>query len=282
MVVCPVVTGTAHHLRLVPREIFEHRVHGVRRERRRMLAELLEDEQVDGRQFRIGLVAARAQHESTRRVERVVSAHVRSRLHGANERIDLRFRRGVITRAEHVDTPTGGEVAVEIQTGGVARLRHGEAVKVLEMPFGEQAVPRRTGACTRRRHGDHHARFVGVFLPCTVGIGDAHREDATVAVNVLGVQSGPTMSVAPRPRPHARAVVQRTIGQRVFDTVGIHPRRNVEGARLQRINDRRITCAEPRHQVVDDEQRRDATRHLYGMDVRIDPVRRLHVVAAGR
>ena len=281
MVVRPVVAGTAHDSRFVPREVFVHRVHGISGERRGMLAELLEDEEVFWRQLGVGKIAARSQHEPAGRVKRVVSAHVGSSLHRAHERQDLRLAHRVIPGAEHVHTPAGREVAVQVETCRIARLVDGESVIVFDQAFGEQSVPLLAGWCAERADGNHHARLFGMLHPSPVDVGDAHGENATVTVDVLRVETRPAVAVAPRPRAHARAVKERTVGQRILDTVGVHARSDVEGASSQRFDHRRVTSDVLRDEVMHDVERGDTASDFDGMDVRVDPVRGLRVMLAG-
>lgn len=153
-----------------------------------------------------------------------------------------------------------------------------EPVVIFDDALSEQAIARDAGRCAERPNGHHHAWLVGMLHPSTIDVGDAHREYPPVAVDVLRMKPRPAVPVAPWPRAHARAVEERSVGERVFYSVGVDARCDVERARAQRLAHRGVARDEPRDEIVDDVQRCDSAGDFDRVDVGIDPMRRFRVV----
>ena len=281
VLVHPVVGGAAHRVGRVPGEVLVDRVRRVAGEARADLGHLGPGPRVEARQLRIGLHRRGAQQHAAAGVERVVAADVRARADGANERIDLRLAERVIARAADAAAPPGWKVAVEVEPLDRTRRGDGEPVVVGDRALEHDPVPQRTGRCALRRHGHHQPRIAGVRRPAAVRIGDADRQDPPVTVDVLDVETRPTVAVAPRPGARAGAAHARPIGQHPLGAVGVHPRHDVEGPCAERLHDRRLALAIPRGEPPDDRTGSDTGRELDRVDVGIDPVGRLRVVRAG-
>ena len=83
--------------------------------------------------------------------------------------------------------PIGGEVAVEVEPFQRGCDRDDVAVVVLDHALGEEPV---IGAAFLIRPAlDHQPRVALRDLPVACRVGDAHLEDAAVAVDVGGVQA---------------------------------------------------------------------------------------------
>ena len=150
VLVRPVVGGAAHRVRLVPREVLEDRVHGIRGQRRADRAELLPGPQVLRWDRRIGLRRRRSQQHAAAGVEGVVPADVGPGDDGPHQGVDLRLRQRMVARPAHLRRPAGREVAVEVETLRRPRCRDGESVEVLDGPFDQQPVARRAARRTGR------------------------------------------------------------------------------------------------------------------------------------
>ena len=148
----------------------------------------------------------------------------------------------MIARAENAHAPTGRKVSVQIETGRVARLVDGEAVVVFDQAFLNQSVSCRAAWCTERSDGHHDASILLMFDPSAIGVGDAHRQNSSVAVDVLRMKTRPQMTIAPWPRSHTRAMKEWLVGKCVFDAVGVDAWGNIKSSRAQRLDNRFITC----------------------------------------
>jgi len=96
--------------------------------------------------------------------------------------------------------------AVQIEARWIAWHRNGETVEILDRPLIEQAISSDTWFDAEWTNRNHHSWFAGMFDPCAVRIGNAHRANRPIAVNVSNVEAWPPESVPPWPRTNARAV----------------------------------------------------------------------------
>ena len=119
-----------------------------------------------------------------------------------------------------------------------------------------------------------------MVLPQAVRIGDAHLQDAAVAVDVLDGEALDLLLVV-RIRPRARADPFRLVGERPFGAVRIDPRAEVERARVERARDVGI-LAVLRDERVQEVEVRGRRRDLGRMDVAVDPERGLFGGGTGR
>ncbi len=171
--------------------------------------------------------------------------------------------------------PVRREVAVEVEAlrvAGHAGDADRGAVIVLDAAFGQQAVVLAAGRIERIAP---HQQFwlLRVLLPRPVGIGDAHLQDAAVAVEVLGNQPLDRLFVE-RIAARRRAHVLRPVGHRPLGAVGIDARADVERARIERAADLGIGVL-ALHQPVGEVQARARRRQFDRVDVAVDPVRGL-------
>ncbi len=191
----------------------------------------------------------------------------------------LGFAGGVGAGADLLEflPPVGGEIAVQVQAFAVGVGGDLQAVEVLERAFGNDAVVLAAEFAGFARH--HQPRFGGVLLVWPVWVGDAHREDPAVAVDVLDGQAVHRLLVV-GVGPGGRADVARPRQQRQFGAVGIQPRRHVDHARVQKLADLRVGVV-ARNELVQPVQAGRAGRQLGGVDIAVDPERGLVVVGAG-
>ena len=176
--------------------------------------------------------------------------------------------------------PARREVAVEVEPFEVGVDLDRQAVVVPDQR------PRASAGSTRRRTRPARARPSGAgpsraLLPRAVRIGDAHVEDAAVAVDVLGGEAVDRLLVE-RVAPRRRADVARPVGERRAR------RRRGSGAgrgrpracRAARVISASLPC------LVSSSCRKYRHRgrrgQLGGVDVAVDPERRLVVGGAGR
>ena len=119
-----------------------------------------------------------------------------------------------------------------------------------------------------------------MVLPQAVRIGNAHLQDAAVAVDVLDGEPLDLL-VVPRIGTRARAHPFRLVGERPFGAVRIDPRTDVERAGVERARHVRILAVlrDERLQEVEVGRRR---RDLGRVDVAVDPERGLLRRRTGR
>ena len=177
-----------------------------------------------------------------------------------DERAHFGLRRRERPRAQLLEflPPARRKIAVEIEP--LLRLleAHRVAVVVLDRPLGQDLVVRAAGL--DRIAPDHEPRLLRMVLPQAVGIGDAHLQDAAVAVDVLDGESLDLLLVV-RIRPRARADPFRLVGERPFGAVRIDPRAEVERARVERARHVGI-LAVLRDERVQEVERSRRTRRL--------------------
>ena len=113
--------------------------------------------------------------------------------------------------------------------------------------------------------------------PCAVWINDAHGEHAAVAVDVVLNKAWPLMAISPRPRPHTAAAIDRRIGQRRLDPIGVHTRHHIEGASAKRFEGCHIVALARGGEMMQQIQRCSTARDLDGMNVGVYPIGRLGV-----
>ena len=255
-------------------------MHGVSGEFGAPLAEFAPRPHIVGWKGTVAGGARRTQQHPAAGVKRVVAAHVRASTDCPHERIDFGFAEWVIATARHLGAPTRWEVAVHVEPLRWPRRGHGEPVVLHHVALVEEAIALHRAIGSLRRHRCHQPRVERRRHPRSVGVGDAHGENASVAIDVAFMQTGCTARIAPWPRAGAAAAKQRSVGQGPLDTVGVHPRHDVERASLQRAGDRGVG-AETRDQAVDDGQRRHTSGEFHRVDVRVYPVRRFGVVGSG-
>ena len=215
-------------------------------------------------------------------MERVEAADVRSGHDRSDQRVDLGLRQRVIARTGHLGAPAGGEVAVQIEPFRRRRRRDVEAVEVLDGAFVEHAVAGHVGVDAGRRDGHEQPVVVGMGDPRAVGVGEAHLEDAAVAIDVLLVETGPAMGVGERPRSHAGSPESGTVGEHPLGTIGVHPGHDVERAGAQRPGDRGVARSMAVDESLQQSARGDRGGQFDGVDAGVDPVRRFRVVRPGR
>ena len=278
VLVGPVVGGARHGGLLVPREVLVHRVDLVARGLGEAGAELLPRPHVQGRQGAVGLRARRPQEHATVGVVGVEAADVGPSRHGPHRGGDLGLAGGEVAGAGDAGAPAGRVVAVQVETFGRARGGHREAVVVVDGAFAEHAEEGAVVGAVVGPAGRHEAGLVGVGLPGAVGVGHAQREDATVAVDVVLVEAGGAVPIAPRPRARARAQVPGRVGHGQLGPVGVQAGHDVERPRGAGARHGGAGVGE---EPVDEVQRGHRAGELGGVDVGVDPHRRLGVVGAG-
>ena len=156
----------------------------------------------------------------------------------------------MIARAEHTHAPTRRKVSVQVETGWVTRLVNGEAGKIFDKAFLNQSVTRYIFWRSEWADGHHHASVLIVFNPSAVWVGNSHRQDSSVTVDILRMKTRPQMTIAPRPRPHTRAVKERSVGKCVFNTVGVDAWRNVKSSGAQCFDDCFVACVKFFYQIL--------------------------------
>ena len=174
--------------------------------------------------------------------------------------------------------PARREVAVEVEALEVGVDLDRQAVVVLDQPLGHQAVV--LAAELARLARDHQARVLLALLPRAVRIGDAHEEDAAVAVDVLGGEALDRLLVE-RIAPRRRADVARPVGERELGAVGVQARAEIDRARVEQLRDVGI-AAVLGEQLVEEVEHRRRRGQLGGVDVAVGPERRLVLGRAGR
>ena len=283
MFIGPVIRGPAHRVALVPREVLEDRMDHVVRQRGAVRAEFLPRPDIARRQRRIALRARRPEQYPTARVVGVVAADVRPGDDGPYECVDLGFAQWVIAGAGDASAPTGGEVAVHVEALRWPRRRDGEPVVVRNRAFAQHPVALRAfGDDSVDRHRHHHPGLIGVLDPRAVGIGDAHRQHPSVAIDVVFEQARPAVRIPVRPRTHTAAPKRRRIGERGFDPVGVDPRNDIERARPEGPQCHLVVAFRRGDEVMEQMQSRRPAGDLHRVDVRIHPVRRFRVVGTRR
>ncbi len=126
----------------------------------------------------------------------------------------------------------------------------------------------------------HQAWLLRMRFPQAVGIGNAHLQDAPVAVDVLDDEAIRLLFVE-RIRTRRRTHPFRPVRKRPFRAVGIDPRANVESPRVERARHLGIRTVLS-DQRVDEIERGRRRRHFGRMDVPVDPERRLFGCGSGR
>ena len=187
----------------------------------------------------------------------------------------------MIARAEHTHAPTCRKVSVQVETGWVTRLVNGEAVKVFDKAFLNQSVTRYIFWRSEWADGHHHASVLIVFNPSAVWVGNSHRQDSSVTVDILRMKTRPQMTIAPRPRPHTRAMKQWLVSEGVFDAVGVYAWCNIKSSCAQCFDNYFVAVIEFFDKVLNYVQCRCTTCDFGGVNVGVDPVRRFCMVCAG-
>ena len=147
-----------------------------------------------------------------------------------------------------------------------------DAVVVVQQPFGQDAkIP-----ATRRiaRVAAHQQPwFLRMRLPRSVGIWNAHLQDAPVAIDILGDQPLYRLlviGVTARPGTHQDGMVR----QRPFGAVRIDTRTNIERPCVKAARGVRIGAVAAQ-QRLNEIQARGGCQQLGGVNVAIHPVGRL-------
>ena len=279
VLVDPVLRAGDHFLRVVAELMPDagRRVAGVLGAER---AEAFEGPQVLGHHVVVAHRAHRPQDHTAVGVVADGGADVRVLQDEVDHRLDLGLARRIVAGAELLEflPPEGREIAVQVQPLGVRVQPHREAVVVLQRALGHQAVVVAAEFTRLARH--HQARLGGVLLVAAVRVGDAHRQDAAVAVDILRRQAVDRLLIE-RIAPRARADVARPVAQRELGAVGVQARTQVDSARVEQVGDLWV-AAVARHQVMQVIQHRGAGGQLGGVDVAVGPERRLVGVRPGR
>ncbi len=152
-----------------------------------------------------------------------------------------------------------------------------DAVAALDAAFGQDVS---TPAGRRSDRAGPWAGLLPMVLPQAVGIGHAHLQDASVAVDVLDRQAF-DLVVGGRVRAGARTDESGAVGKRPFGAVGIDARADVEGARVEGAGDVAI-LAVLRDQHLQEVQVRGGGRDLGRVNVAVDPERGLFRRGSGR
>jgi hypothetical protein len=174
--------------------------------------------------------------------------------------------------------PARGKVAVEVQALLVLVQADLDAVEVAHPPLGNDApvAPAIFGGAAR----DHEARVGGMLLPPAVGIGDAHRQDASVAIDILEVEAVDGILVEGI-RARGGADELRLVGERPFGAVGIDARADVDRARVEQSRHLRVVAVSALERVQVAEAR-GGRRELGRVDVAVHPERGLVRGRSGR
>jgi hypothetical protein len=117
-----------------------------------------------------------------------------------------------------------------------------------------------------------------MWLPGAVGIFHPHHEDATVAVDVLLVEA--LASLLEGIGTHARAHETGPIRESQLGAVGIEARDHIEGAGVEHSR-YAVVPAVATEEVVEKVERGGAAGDLGGVDIGVEPQRRLLLGGAG-
>ncbi len=268
VLVDPVEAARDHLLRVVL-EVVEDGDVRIARELGRLLAEELVEPQVLGRHVLVGLAREGPQDDAAVRVEAHAGADVRVLHDEVDHRAHLGLRGRIGAGAQLLEflPPSRGKVAVEVEPLLVAVDADLDAVVVAERSLGNDAP---VGAAVFRRPARRHeARVIGMRLVAAIGIGDAHGEYASVAVDVFHVEAVDRLLVEGI-GPRRGADVLRPVGERPFGAVGIDARAHVDRARVHEPRDVRVLAVTllERVQVM---QAGGRSGELRGVDVAVDP-----------
>ena len=221
----------------------------------------------------VGLMLEGAQQHAAPGVERRAAGDVGVAGDERHDGAHFRFRDGKRPGPELLEflPPARREIAVEIES--LFRLLHPQrvAIPAFDAPLGQDTV---IGAAHLHRIApDHQPRLLRMVLPEAVGVGDAHLQDAAVAVDVLDRQAFDFLFVV-RVRTGAGTDPLRLVGERPFGAVRVDPRANVEGAGVEGARDVRI-LAVLRDQRVQEIEAGGRGRDFGRVDVAVDPERGL-------
>ena len=173
--------------------------------------------------------------------------------------------------------PHRREVAVQVQALEVGVDLDLQAVVIRQRAFGHHAPVVATELAGLAR--DHQPGVLRVALPATVRVGQAHVQHPAVAVDVLGGQALDRRLVV-GVRPGRRADMARLVGQRQLGAVRVEPRAEVDHPGVEQLGDAGV-AAVARCQLVQPVQAGGGGGQLGGVDVAVDPDRRLVGVSAG-
>src|SRR5690349_21181610 len=167
--------------------------------------------------------------------------------------------------------PERRKVAVEVQTLFRRLNRDLHAVEVAQLALWQHAVILSARLVWLAAH--QQARLLRADFPGAVGIGDAHGQDTTVAVNVFGQQAVYVLFIV-GVGARAGADELRRIGQRPFRAIGIDARADIEGAGIEAAGDV-VVVAIAAGQRVEQIETRAGRRDLGRVDVAVHPQRGL-------
>ena len=253
-----------------------HRIAG---ELQPTLAKLFPGPHVKRGQRTVGLCARWPQQHPAAGVIGVVSANIGASDDGTNQRINFGFAQRMVAAAVHVGGPSRRKVAVQVERLRRVRDGNGEPIVIDDFTFVHDPISGDIGGRSVDRNRHHQSPVLGGLHPRTIRVNNAHAENAAVAVHILLVQSAGSMGVVPRPSSSATAAILRTVSKRPFDTVWIHTGYHVKRASLQGPSDGGVGAV-ARNQMIDQAQRSNAGSDLDRVNVGIDPMSRLAVVAA--
>jgi hypothetical protein len=150
------------------------------------------------------------------------------------------------------------------------------SIIVLDQALAKQAIV--GAAFFVQASFDHQPGIAFRDLPIAGRVGNAHLQDAAIAINILGVEA--VLLVLERIRSRAGADVPRLPGQCPLRAVGVEPRHHVDGLLVKYARDLGV-AAIALGQLLDEVERSHRGGHFGGVDVGINPERRLLGVRPG-
>jgi hypothetical protein len=171
--------------------------------------------------------------------------------------------------------PASGEVAVHVAVVGLVDL-HVDAVVVVDEALGVETVV--GAALLAGLPLDHQAVVHGTLLPFPERVRDAHGDDVTVAVDVLGLEA----AVAIRAREVAAVAAPEVVGrlQRELGAVGVDPRQHVEDLLVDEAGDL-LVAAVVGEELVDGVERHGRGGVFLGVDLGVQVVAGLAGAGSG-
>ncbi len=238
-----------------------------------LLPDGLVNPQVFGRHRVVGLVVEGTQQHAAPRMEGGAAGDVRVARDEVDDGTDFRLRRGIRAGAHLLEflAPGPGKITIQIKPLRAFLDAQREAVVTVDAALGQQPVVGPAGL-----HGiaaDQQPGLLRVRFPQSVGIGDAHLQDAAVAVHVLDGQPFDVFFVV-GVRPRAGPDPFRLVGQRPLGAVRIDARAYVERARVEHARHVGV-LAVLRDQRVQEVEIGCRGGHLGRVDVAVHPECRL-------
>ncbi len=202
-------------------------------------------------------------------MERARTGDVRVPGNETGDRGDLGFRGREWTSADLfvLGAPVRRKVAIQIQSL-LARLQpYGDTVVDFETSLGQQAVI--LSARLGRLAAYQNAWVFRARFPRSVGVGNTHRQDASVAVDVFPDQSAHRFLVIGI-GPGAGTDQLGHVRERPLRAVGIYARTDVEGAGVETTGDLGVAPIAGK-QALDEMKAGAGTRQFSGVDVAVHP-----------